>query len=72
MKQSAFNKKIRPACAYCAVGKPTEDSAHILCIKKGVMQPDSSCRAFQYDVLRREPQKKAELPTFDASEFSIE
>ena len=72
MKQTAFNKTIRPACAYCAVGKATEDGAHILCIRKGVMQPDSSCRHFQYDVLRREPEKKAELPQFDASEFSID
>ena len=72
MKQKLFNASIEPMCAYCAVGKATEDLSHILCVKRGVMQPDSHCRHFVYDPLRRVPRKKAELPQYDASDFSIE
>lgn len=72
MKQSLLNAKIRPACVYCAVGKLSCDGESVLCIKKGVMQPDSHCRAFRYDPLKRVPQEKAKLPEYSAEEFSLE
>ena len=71
-QQKLFSASVPPACSYCAIGKATEDQAHILCVKKGVMQPDSACRHFQYDPLRRVPRRKAELPQYDASDFSID
>lgn len=67
-----LNSKIEPACAYCAHGKASCDDSCILCVKKGVMQPDSRCRKFEYDPLRRVPKEKAELPTFTAEDFSLE
>lgn len=72
MKQSFFNKKIQPACAYCIHGQKSCDDSCILCVKKGIMQPDSHCRHFSYDPLNRVPQKKPELPTFSAEEFSLD
>lgn len=72
MKQSILNTKIRPACVYCAVGKLSCDGESVLCVKKGVMQPDSHCRAFRYDPLKRVPQEKPQLPSFGADEFSLE
>ena len=72
MKQSVYNKKIRPSCAYCANGKLSCDESCVLCPKKGVMQPDSHCRSFVYDPLRRVPRAKAKLPEFNPEDFSIE
>lgn len=72
MKQELFSKSVPPACAYCAIGKATDDLSHVLCIKKGVMMPDSHCRHFQYDPLRRVPKAAPKPESFDASDFSIE
>ena len=72
MKQTLLNAKIRPACVYCAVGRLSCDGKSVLCVKKGVMQPDSRCRAFRYDPLKRVPQVKPQLPDFSAEEFSLE
>ena len=72
MKQSLLNAKIRPACAYCAIGKLSCDGTSVLCTKKGVMMPDSSCRAFRYDPLKRVPQQKPHLPEHSVEEFSLE
>lgn len=55
MKKSLFDKEISPKCAYCETGIPTPDGKEILCRRKGVMRPDSSCRKFSYDPLKRRP-----------------
>lgn len=49
-----FQKKIEPRCQYCALGKNSEED-RILCPKKGIMSPGSSCRSFQYDPMKRVP-----------------
>ncbi len=49
-----FQKKIEPRCAYCQRGTQL-DEENILCAKKGVVSPAGSCRAFQYDPLKRVP-----------------
>ena len=72
MKQNLLNPKIQPACAYCAVGKLSCDETTVLCTKKGVMQPDSSCRAFRYDPLKRVPRAKPKMQEYTAEDFSIE
>ena len=71
MKQTLYSKDVPAACTYCAVGKATEDGQHILCVRKGVMQPDSSCSHFQYDPLRRVPKTKPEPDKYTAEDFSI-
>ena len=72
MRQELYNKKIEPACKYCAVGQNSCDGETVLCTKKGVMQPDSHCRAFRYDPLKRVPRTAPKLPEYSADEFSIE
>ena len=72
MKHSLFNKKITPKCIYCTNGTPTADNQNVLCEKKGVMLPDSHCRKFSYDVLKRTPDNQPVLPTFSAEDFSID
>ena len=71
MRQPLWNTKIEPACKYCAVGQLSCDGASVLCVKKGVMQPDSHCRAFTYDPLKRVPRPKPKLPDYSAEDFSI-
>ena len=54
-----FRKKIEPACAYCVHAAPGEEDT-VICVKKGIMQPWKSCRSFEYDPLKRQPE--APLP----------
>ena len=41
-----FQKDIEPRCCYCQRGTKL-DEEQILCVKKGVVSPGSSCRAFR-------------------------
>ncbi|MBQ1451413.1 MAG: hypothetical protein IIZ22_01975 [Clostridia bacterium] len=63
-----YNTDITPACEYCKHGRLTPDETGVLCVKNGIMLPDSSCKSFKYDVLKRRP--KRQLPIF--SDFSEE
>ena len=55
-----FTKNIEPRCLYCKLGK-TLDKETTLCKKRGVTKPDSSCRAFRYDPLKRVPPRPVAL-----------
>lgn len=55
MSKSLFNKDITPKCEYCATGIIAAGSKEVLCRRKGVMQPDSFCKKFRYDPLKRTP-----------------
>ncbi len=57
-RKKLFERDIEPRCAYCARGA-TLDTGSILCAKKGVVTPGSSCGAFRYDPLKRVPPKPA-------------
>lgn len=61
---------ITPKCEYCKFGNASGDNT-ILCIKKGILDKDSSCKKFSYDPLKRVPEKKAELPEYSASDFEL-
>lgn len=68
-----FNiKKLEPKCVYCAVGTPSPDGGSVVCVRYGIMLPDSSCHAFEYDALKRTPPKKARLPEFSESDFTLD
>ncbi|NLP48645.1 MAG: hypothetical protein GX345_06850 [Clostridiales bacterium] len=72
MKKSLLNsKKISPQCSLCVHGKPTPDGLGILCIKKGLMRPDSKCRRFLYDPLKRVPRRQPALPTINPEDFEF-
>ena len=65
-------KKIEPARAYCKHGVALCDDP-ILCVKKGVRTPDTSCRRFQYDPFKRIPAKpKAmDFSRYNEDDFSL-
>ena len=52
-----FGNNIQPACKYCTEGfyKPGEEQ--VLCIKRGVTTPDFHCKKFDYDPLKRSPER---------------
>ena len=70
MSEKLTNVKITPQCMYCARGTTAADDT-VLCPKKGVMQPCSSCRRFKYDPLKRQPDFKEEKMDFDPDDFVL-
>lgn len=71
MKNSIFGKDISPKCLYCEHGVAVCSGAEILCKKKGVMQPDSFCKKFKYDPIKRAPQTAKIASDFSAEDFSL-
>ncbi len=64
-------KKDGKKCSCCKYGKPSADKESILCIKKGVMDPDDHCHSFNYDPLRRVPRKAPKPAKFEQSDFEL-
>lgn len=73
MKEMEKTKKteIAPKCEYCIHARPSPDGETVLCAKKGVMEKDSKCRKYKYDILKRQPKHKPKMPEFSAEDFSI-
>lgn len=71
MARSLFPRRAYAACANCAHGRPSNDGSHILCIRRGIVEPDYSCRKYRYDPLRRVPRKLPKLPEYNQDEFKI-
>jgi hypothetical protein len=67
-----FRKKIERSCSYCIHGTALEDG-QVLCIKKGLMQKEDSCRKFRYDPCKRVPgkQKALDFSRFEEKDFSL-
>ncbi|MDO4832277.1 MAG: hypothetical protein Q4A45_02585 [Clostridia bacterium] len=67
-----FNFNKIPACEYCSFGRFSPDDAMILCIKKGIMMPGSSCSSFKYDVFKRRPKGEAKIfNDYSEDDFSL-
>ena len=67
-----FRKKIERACTYCSRGTHLNDEL-VLCTKKGIREPWSKCRRFQYDPTKRIPAKSKalDLAKSEADDFSL-
>lgn len=70
MKIKLFGKKIEPACLYCRFGRINGEGDRVFCSKKGIVDAIGSCRAFDYDPIKRVP-KKVKLSS-DLSEKDFE
>lgn len=57
-----FRKNMDPRCAYCHRGERISDR-EVACLKRGVVPAEHSCRAFQYDPMKRIPPRPAVLET---------
>ena len=57
-----FRRDIEPRCAYCAKGNALNDR-EVICVKRGIVAAEDSCRAFRYDPMKRVPPRPAKLST---------
>ncbi len=57
-----FRKDIEPRCAYCRHAAET-GGEQLLCKRRGPVAPQSSCRRFRYDPLKRVPSPHPVLRT---------
>lgn len=71
MKKKLLGKNVSPKCIYCETGIVTDDGISVLCKKKGVMQPDSFCRKFRYDPLKRIPETAKLNTDFSEEDFAL-
>ncbi|MEE0946080.1 MAG: hypothetical protein U0M42_04530 [Acutalibacteraceae bacterium] len=68
---SVFNKKIKPACKYCRFSVGLNFTKEVICKKKGIAEPDSFCRHYKYDPLKRQPDKIKLNGEFSKQDFEI-
>lgn len=71
MKKTIFGETVSPKCIYCETGIISPDGKEVLCKKKGVMMPDSFCRKFRYDPLKRTPETVKIQTDFSKEDFSL-
>jgi len=70
--QKLVDKKSHDArCAYCMNARIPKDGTVVLCKYKGITEPDSSCRKFKYDPLKRVPTKLKLSSDFSEDEFKL-
>lgn len=64
-------QEIAPKCEYCRYGRLSPDGETVLCEKKGVVERDGTCRRYKYDILKRQPRRRPEMPVFSAEDFEL-
>lgn len=67
-----FRKKQPHVCCYCIHGTNLGDG-QILCVKRGIMPEEDSCRKFSYDPCKRIPAKPKDpdFDRFNEEDFSL-
>lgn len=65
------SKDYDPACELCLHGKLAPDGSCVLCSLKGVMRPQSHCKKYEYDPIKRRPRRTPLLPEFDPEQFAL-
>jgi len=68
---SVFNKKLTKACKYCRYARGLNFTKGIICIKKGISEPDAYCRYYKYDPLKRQPERIILKNDFSKDDFTI-
>ena len=72
MKQKIIEPKKYPKkCANCFYGRTPLDNSSVLCEKKGVVDPESKCRHYEYDPLKRIPAKPVINTDFKPEDFEL-
>ncbi len=68
---SVFNKKLTPACKYCRYSVGLNFTEEVICKKRGISEPDGSCRHYKYDPLKRQPDRIELNKDFEKQDFEI-
>jgi len=67
-----FRKKMPRCCTYCQHSTLLNDE-EVLCVKRGVVCINRTCRKFTYDPCKRVPPKAkaADFQKYDNEDFSL-
>lgn len=71
MAKKLYGNNIESACEICALGHRTADGKSVLCSRKGVVERYDSCRRFDYDPLKRIPERPQKKAEHEAEEFEL-
>ena len=72
MKSKLFNKNAYEAvCRNCKNGRLSPEGESVLCVKKGIVDPDGKCRRYSYDPLKRVPITNDIKSDFKKEDFEI-
>lgn len=72
MKQKLIDgKSYSRVCENCLNGRLSADSDKVLCNKNGIMRPDSTCKKYKYDPLKRRPKRPHIISGFSEKDFSL-
>ena len=70
-KKLTEKKKYAAVCENCLHGRLSPDEQTVLCVKKGIVQPDGTCRRYSYDPLKRRPKKPLLIEQADPSDLTL-
>lgn len=67
-----FRREMEPRCAYCRQGEAISER-EVICLRRGLVMAEDSCRRFRYDPLKRVPPRPAslEIGRLRKEDFSI-
>ena len=66
-----FKSDIPPSCSYCCNGHSISGGKEVFCLKKGIVDADSQCRSFKYDVLKRKPGYRGISKNYSDDDFTL-
>ena len=52
MKNSEFTNKNEKVCRLCEHGRLSTDKTAVVCMKKGIVDPEGTCKKYVYDPLK--------------------
>ena len=67
-----FRNKIPRSCSYC-IHSTKLNNDEVLCVRKGIVNIDRSCRKFKYDPCKRIPlkMKSADFSRYDGDDYTL-
>lgn len=71
MAKKPFDKNVKKSCVWCTYGIKSKYSDEIFCKKKGVLNCDDVCRKYEYDPLKRIPQKTGVGTDYSPEDFKL-
>lgn len=71
MKNAEFTLQNEKVCRLCEHGRLSYDKSAVVCMKKGVVDPDGFCGKYVYDPLKRQPKIKMSGESFNSENFKL-
>ena len=71
MKNSEFTNKNEKVCRLCEHGRLSTDKTAVVCIKKGIVDPNGKCGKYVYDPLKRETKSSVGIGEFSPEDFAL-